>query len=424
MNKNNGNPSKSASMESKINANLILLLLGRTVSDTGTSIQMVVMPLYIIDIGGSAATVGLFSFLSFMPALLVYPFAGVLGDRWNRKAIMVSTDIISGLVIMLLAIFAYSGVLTFPLLLSAQAAISLLNGMFDPATKGILPQLVDSNHLPRANSAVSSLRTLSSMAGPVIGTALYITFGVKVLFVINGISFILSGLSEMLIKYVHENHAEKTKFFMELTDGFKFIWSRLEIRNLCFFLLIIYALIQPLFSVALPLFFRTSLDYSDTQYGYLQTIIVIGALLGSVMVGVLFGENNKEKKAFSIGLFLLMGTTLGFSVLLFPHSLALLGTDTLLYFCIFAGVLGLLSVAVMFINVPLQTIIQKESPDKYMSRIFSVVGMITKGGLPFGALIYGLLLDRIEIHWTILAFTVLLILISLAFQVSLSKRTD
>ena len=63
-----------------INRNLILLLMGRMVSDTGTGIQMVVMPLYIIDAGGSAATVGLFSFLSLVPALLVYPFAGVLGQ--------------------------------------------------------------------------------------------------------------------------------------------------------------------------------------------------------------------------------------------------------------------------------------------------------------------------------------------------------
>ena len=56
-----------------LNTNLILLLLGRMVSDTGTSLQMVIMPLYIIDIGGSAAIVGLFSFLAIMPTILIYP---------------------------------------------------------------------------------------------------------------------------------------------------------------------------------------------------------------------------------------------------------------------------------------------------------------------------------------------------------------
>ncbi|MTI48609.1 MAG: MFS transporter [Firmicutes bacterium] len=408
--------------KNKINTNLILLLLGRMVSDTGTAIQMAVMPIYIIDIGGSAATVGLFSFLSFLPALLVYPFAGVMGDRWNRKAIMVSTDLISGAVILLLALSAYSERLTLPLLLLAQVAISLLNGLFGPATKGIVPQLADSENLSRANSAVASLRTLSSMAGPVIGMTLYMSFGVRVLFIVNGSSFVLSSCSEMMIRYIHKKKTEQINFFEELVDGFKFIFTQKTIYNLCFFLLVIYALIQPLFTIVLPLFFRTALKYPDAQYGYLQMIIVAGAFLGSVLVGVLFGKENKETKALSIGLLLLISTMLGFSALLFPNSLSLLGADTLLYFCIFSGALGLLSVSLMFINVPVQTIIQKKSSDKYMSRVFSVVGMITKGGLPFGGLIYGIILNRIEIYWTISASTLLIILVSGVFHFAFRNR--
>jgi len=69
------------------NINFWLLVFGRMISDTGTGIQAVIMPLYIIDIGDSAATIGLFSFLSLVPALLVYPFAGVLGDRSNRNTL-------------------------------------------------------------------------------------------------------------------------------------------------------------------------------------------------------------------------------------------------------------------------------------------------------------------------------------------------
>lgn len=71
-----------------INKNFMLYLIGGMVSDTGTSIQMMIMPLYIIDIGGTAATIGLFSFISFLPTLLIYHFAGVIGDRINRKTIM------------------------------------------------------------------------------------------------------------------------------------------------------------------------------------------------------------------------------------------------------------------------------------------------------------------------------------------------
>ena len=121
------------------NINLILLLLGRMVSDTGSSLQMVVMPLYLIDINGSAAIVGIFSFLALTPTLLVYPFAGVLGDRLNRKAIMVATDIASGVIILVLATTSHLGKMSLALLLFGQTLVSLLNGLFDPAQRNVAP---------------------------------------------------------------------------------------------------------------------------------------------------------------------------------------------------------------------------------------------------------------------------------------------
>lgn len=407
-----------------VNKNLILLLLGRLVSDTGTSLQMVVIPLYIIDIGGSAATLGLFSFLALMPSLIVYPFAGVLGDRLNRKIIMVATDFGSAGIIFCLALISYLGKMNLTLLLIFQVMISILNGMFDPATKGMLPQLVERDKLPRANSAVASLRTFSALIGPVVGVTLYTSFGITVLFLINALSFLLSASSEMLIEYKHskkESGNGISGILTDLLEGIKFILDNKMIRKLCVFFLSIYAFVQPIFTVVLPLFFRTKLNYSDTLYSYLQMVIIFGVLLGSVLVGVLFGKEKKVTKSLILGCNLLMGMMLAFSVLLFPFSRSQLGQDTLLYFSLLSGVLCLLSISIMFIHVPIQALIQSKTPNEYMSRIFSIVGMITKGGVPFGALIYGFILNSVEIHWTILSATLLTILISFVFLSSLSK---
>lgn len=404
-----------------VNTNLFLLLLGRVVSDTGTGIQMVIMPLYIIDVGGSAATMGLFSFLSLMPTLLAYPFAGVIGDRLNRKTIMVVTDISSALAILGLAFAAYSDKMSLTLLLTVQVIVSLLNGLFDPATKGMLPQLVDQEKLTRANSTVASLRTLSGLLSPVIGAALYVKMGIAVLFFINGISFLLSGSCSILIRYKHVNRESAvgaSGFINDLSEGIRFIISNKIISKLCVFFLLIYALIQPIFTVVLPLFFRTQLNYSDSQYGYLQMIIIIGALLGSILVAILFEKEKKVNKPLVAGCSLLFSTMLGFSILLFPHSLSALGKGTTLYFALLAGVLCMLSVAVMFINIPVQTFIQKETPDEYMSRMFSIVGLISKGGMPFGALVYGIILSRVPVEWTILTVTLLISLISVVFFAS------
>lgn len=410
----------------KVNTNFLLLLLGRMVSDTGTSALMGIIPLYIIDIGGSAATVGLFSFVSLMPALLMYPFAGVLGDRLNRKTIMVATNLASGLVLLGLALAAYSSYMNLALLLSIQVIVSLLNGLFDPATKGMLPQLVTQDELTRANSAVASLRTLSALLGPVIGAALYASTGITILFFINGFTFLLAGFSELMIRYEHlqETDEKVPGILTDLSVGIQFIFKNKVIRKLCVYFLVIYAFIQPIFSVVLPLFFRIRLEYSDTYYGYLQMIFILGALLGSILAGVMFGKEEKVARPLIIGCIQLMGTLLAFSILLFPYSLSVLGNDTILYFALLAGVLCLLSVAIMFVNIPVQTFIQKNTPNEYMSRVFSIVGMITKGGIPFGAFVYGLILNNVEMQITVLAAVLLVILISVMFMASILKSPD
>ncbi|MFT9496723.1 MFS transporter [Anaerosolibacter sp.] len=405
------------------NINFILYLMGRMISDTGTSIQMMTMPLYIIDAGGSAATVGLFSFASLVPALLIYPFAGVLGDRMNRKTIMVITDFVSAGVILGLAFISYLDKMSLTLLLLGQIIISLLNGLFDPATRGMLPQLVGQDELTKANSKVASLRGLSVLLGPVIGTALYANFGITVLFLINGISFLLSGISEMMIRYKHvkrESAEGISGIAADLLEGMRFILANKIISKLCYFFLVLYSLIQPIFSVVLPLFYKTHLNYPDTQYGYLQSILVLGMLVGSVFVGLFFGKDNTMFTPLKIGCNILIGSMLMFSLLMFPNILFVLGNDSILYFALLAVILCLFSAANMFINVPVQSFIQRETSNEYMSRVFSIVGMITRGGMPFGALLYGIVLDRVEVHWIVLGATLLVILIFAGFLSSLS----
>ncbi|NYB73231.1 MFS transporter [Sedimentibacter hydroxybenzoicus DSM 7310] len=410
-------------LNKKNNNNLVLLLLGRGVSDMGASIQMIVMPLYIIDIGGSAATVGLYSFLS-LATVFVYPMAGVLGDRLNRKTIMVSTDFASAGVVLMLSACAYYKLISLPILLIAQVLIATLNGIFDPATKGMVPQIVEHSQLTKANSVISALRTTSVLLGSAIGSMLYVNLGVTVLFLLNGISFFLSGCSEMFISYQHirsNNDGKSLGMLSDLMDGIRFILQNKIIGKLCVYFLITYALVQPIFNVVLPVFFRSSLSYSDVQYGYLQMFVITGALLGSILVGVLFGKGHQVKKSLFTGCTLMVIVLSLLTTLIFPFFISLFGNNTTAYFLLLSGALCLLSAVLMLIHIPVQTYIQMSTPNEYMSRIFSIVGMITKGGMPLGALLYGVILEKVAVHWTMLFTTLLTMLISAFFLISVSK---
>ncbi|MEL7607528.1 MAG: MFS transporter [Sedimentibacter saalensis] len=410
-----------------INSNFLLFLLGRIVSDTGTSIQMMIMPLYIIDIGGTANTVGFFSFLSLLPALLVYPFAGVIGDRLNRKRIMVVTDFISAVVLLGLGWLSYLGTMKLSLLLTVQVIISLMNGLFEPATRGMLPQLVDKEQLTRHNSTVASARSASVLVGPLIGAALYANFGITIVFFANGVSFLLSGISEMGIGYIHikQKATHGIKGIMnDLSEGIKFVLQNNLIRKLSCFLLVSYFVIQPIFSVMLPLFFKRSLSYTDVQYGYLQTIIILGSLIGSIMIGLLYRKEKRMTKLLVIGSIILLCGMLLFTALIFPISVLTLGNDTIIYFILLATVLGIFSAGNMFISVPVQTFIQQATPNEYMSRVFSLVSMISRGGIPLGALVYGMILEKAEMHWTVLITSVFIVLTFIIFLNSLSRSSS
>lgn len=396
--------------------NIFLLLLGRTISNLGSSIQMMIMPLYIIDIGRSASDIGMFSFLYLLPILLVFPIAGVIGDRLNRKKIIVVSDFVSGSVILFLAVLSARGHMSYGILVVGQMIVGGAYGFFDPASKGIVPCLVPKEALASTNSKMASLRILSSMIAPIIGAVLYALLDVTILFIVNGLSFILSAISELFIRYKHEaddTRINAKRIVANFVEGINFIKAKKTVLRLCLYLLVVITFIQPVYSIILPLLFKRYLSFSDMVYGYTQMAFVAGAFVGSVIIGLL-SKKCTLLKLLLYGNKLLITSLMLFTVMLIPTIIHSLGNGGFAYFILLSFSLFLFSGSIMFVNIPVQTLIQSTTPSSHMSRVFSIVSLITKAGIPVGSLIFGLILEEISIHvmmiWAvIIAFIVLMI---------------
>ncbi|TCP95838.1 hypothetical protein [Serpentinicella alkaliphila] len=83
----------------------------------------------------------------------------------------------------------------------------------------------------------------------------------------------------------------------------------------------------------------------------------------------------------------------------------------------------MLSTASAFIIIPIQAHIQKETPTQYMSRVFSMMGLLSRGGIPLGALIYGFVLERISLHSTMFSITLIMIATFIGIVVFLLRET-
>ncbi|MFP4461664.1 MAG: MFS transporter, partial [Thermotogota bacterium] len=198
--------------------NFYLYALGRLVSIIGSGIQMIAIPLFILDLTGSGTIMGTFVLVSNLPRLIFGPFAGVLGDRFDRKKIMVMMDFARGAIILLLAVMTRMDALQISGLLIAQFIISTMDITFDPATQAMLGDIVHNNDLNKANSIIQGINSFSFIVGPAMGGILYGLFGIEVVFLINGISFVLSALSEMFISYHQTTERGKVSIKSTLID--------------------------------------------------------------------------------------------------------------------------------------------------------------------------------------------------------------
>ena len=382
------------------NRNFLLYSSGRFVSLIGTGIQDIALALFVLDITGSGAMMGLFLIMSMVPRLVLIPFAGVVGDSWNRKSIMVWMDYGRGALILGLAFLAVNGMITIPILLGAQFLAAIMGSMFGPATSAMLPDLVDEEQFTKANSVMGSINSLSMIIGPVIGGIIYGIGGIMFALLFNGISFLASGFSEMFIDYhqVTKKLGSVKNVIKDLKEGFNFITERRAITIMMVFILILNFLVNPMFHVLLPYVMRIVIGFTSTQYGFLQSTFLGGLLIGNITIGVFFSK-KKSDKLITRGLILQMALTTVFVIMIFPNMILRFGGASMTLFGLFGALFVGMGIFNAYVNTPFMTTMQKLVPTNFRSRVFSVLEVMSQGIVPIGIGIVGMMLDIIPAHY-------------------------
>ncbi|HOO31541.1 MAG TPA: MFS transporter [Thermotogota bacterium] len=384
--------------------NFWLLVFGRMVSLIGSGIQQVAIPLYILDLTGSGTIMGTFVLLTNLPRIVFGPFAGVLGDRFNRKRIMVYMDLARGAVILIMALLARMGSLEIVGLMIMQVLISTFDITFDPATGAMIADIIPSEKLNRANSILQGVNSACYIVGPALGGILYAIIGIEAVFLANGISFILSGITEMFIVYKQTTERKKISVkstFTDIKDGFVYLASIPGLIMLLTFAMLSNFLYSGIFSVVLPFFTREVVGFSAQQYGYLETTWVIGILIGNIILGA-FLAKKKATSLFKTGIMAEAFLFMIFTAIVFPQLTAFFGGNSWTYFFIIAILFISMGIFNALVNTPMLTMFQKKVESTYRSRVFSVISVLAQLITPIGAFLYGLGLDRFETHHLIL----------------------
>ncbi|MCB2289423.1 MFS transporter [Clostridium sp. CS001] len=402
------------------NNNLRMFIGGRFVSILGSGIQMIVLPLYILDITGSGALMGIFSVVTIVPALIMAPFSGILGDRKNRKNIMIVMDLGRGALICLLGILAMTGLFNIYSLFIVQIFISIMDSLFNSSSAALMPELVSKTELIEANSAKSGFDAASTILGPALGGAIYGIWGIKMVFYINSISFIISAILSMFITYnkklVQKEEITMKLLFKENSEVLKFIVNKKGLLQLFSFAMFANFLLAPLFDIILPYALKKGIGFTSQQYGFIMGFLALGILLGNIGISVYFKKLGL-RKLMKYGLVIETSLRVLVCGLLLPKIAGLYGGATWGLFITISVCCIAMEFFNAFLNTPISTNLQNLVPDEMRSRFFSILGMFSQGAMPLGALVFGTLLDYMKYYNVLIIVNTLSVLVALVFLI-------
>ncbi|NJE42160.1 MFS transporter [Thermococcus sp. GR6] len=381
--------------ESKgLNRNFWLFSVGRFISQLGWAVQEVALPLYVLDQTHSGGMMTLFVLADIIPSLIIMPFAGVIGDRYNRKKLMVGFDLARGLLLFAVIAFNFLGIYQ---LLTIQVVMAVMGTFFGAATSAMFPDLVEPEELEKANSTVSSFSIIARLVGPALGGIIYAFGGIKLALLINAVSFFGSGLFEALIHYEWKTRELESarQVIGDIKEGIAFLRSSHYLMVLMFFALFMNALGQPFGAVIMPYSFREILKFSSQQFGLLESAFMGGMLLGNLLIAV---KLKRPGRLFFKALAFNGAMMLVFIWVVSPYA----ELATTVAFFTLAGVSILWGFSNALINVPLNAKIQRAIPTELRSRVFSALALLMNVSAPLGLVVVGALMERFSV-WQISA---------------------
>lgn len=373
------------------NKDFLLMLQGDAFSTLGDILYSVAIGYWVYEKTGSSALMGLMSSISMFMVMIVMPFSGTIIDKCNRKLIIVGMDVLRGLIMLVIGALAFADELSVGAVLAAAFLASGCSVFFVPAVNTLMLDIIPHDDMVRGQSVKSGIRTFLDMVGKAFSGALVIFLGVPLVIVLNGISYLISAFTELLITVPKtKSQGQPVTLRSVLTD---FRMAVLEItRNRFLRLFVPSALILNLLGAGprvLMMPFVLEKGFSVEQYGYLMSISTAASFLCVLMLGV-FKFSSKTRYGFFAAGFI--ASVLLMSAAYLADSFQLM--TLLLFTGTFANMLG---------NSVFNASMMLALPEDKRGAILGFISAASTGGSALSAVIFGVLCDYLSMELVFVA---------------------
>lgn len=348
---------------------------------------------YITAVTNSPAMLALAGIMAFLPQALLGPFIGVFIDRYDRKMIMIVSDMVVAGVSLILVVAGFYGPLPIPLIMGVLLVRSGATAFHSPSMQAVTPLIVPEEELTRCAGYSQAIQSGVWLICPMVSAFLYGIWDINMMIALDvaGAFIALAALMIAEIPKIPRTPESPEKqsprevinhFLRELKDGLTIIRESglMGLIIICTLFSLIFIPISSLF----PLMSLSWFGGTQWHAGLTETLYAAGMLLGSMVLGIWGGfKNRMVSMTFAVALMGIILTASG-----------LLGPGGYVYFAVLCVPMGF---SAPFFNGPMMALFQTRIAPEYLGRVFSLSGSLMSLAGPVGLGIAGLFAEIVGV---------------------------
>lgn len=375
--------------------NFSVFFFARLFSLTGRWSHELARSWLIIELTGSAQSLGLVMMASAVVVAFFILKGGALVDRGDAKKIMVVTQLMMGLLVLSLALFCSWGEIKLWHFIAFAMAEAVIISYDSPTFLAVVVRLVDKDDFQQAMALNSTNFHIGRMLGPVLAGAMLTIWGPTAVFYMDALGFfIVSGV----VYFLKVRPAPHRRFLNENNKGLNlmYFFRNEKLRYLLGQLFIAMVTIFPMFITVLRTFSVSKFGLSSDEFGQVFMYPALGSVLGSI--GFAVWKPSNPMSAVKIGI-----------PLTFMFYFLLPNASSVFVLCVLMSLMGF-SAYLMFAAITVG--LQLEVEEEFRGRVSSLIGFAFGCLGPFACFPVGYLADAISEQTTLYIFSVFFLLVS------------
>ncbi|MEU0350849.1 MFS transporter [Streptomyces sp. NPDC006237] len=260
--------------------------LGEATALAGSSVSAVALPVIAaMELGATPGQVSTLASAMMAPAFLLALPAGVAGDRFSKKQLMVGTDLAAAAVVTVVPACWATGTLSMPVLYCVALLLGALTVLHQAAAIAIVPELVEPELLPDANAQAMAAFAVAGSAGTYVGTAAVSLLGAARCLLLDSASYLISAWCASRISTIHaDRHAAvpRTGMITSIREGMAHV-LRDPLQRPLVLTMAYHAFAEAIVTTYFAYYLLTELDYGDIGLGLVLGAVGVGSLVGALV---------------------------------------------------------------------------------------------------------------------------------------------